>query len=209
MIAAKCLLSWRSQVDCPADGCGFCQGPKGPLRGLWSDFPCHCWLIVCWWASCLLLCWFPVFFWGVNFQFFYGVPHYSPALQWEKRPGGTFCRDAIKIDVTSGAWGEGWEGHSWWVLYSFDQGMIGIYRIFSDWDVESCWKPQSQAEIRFQHGLPYRITHDVVRKMIKQGRELQDLAQSWNGALKLFTVISMLVISSWYSHSILTMIDFG
>lgn len=26
-----------------------------------------------------------------------------------------------------------------------------------------------QAEIRFQHGLPYRITHDVVRKMIKQG----------------------------------------
>ena len=34
IIAAKCLLSWRSQVDCPADGCGFCQGPKGPLRGL-------------------------------------------------------------------------------------------------------------------------------------------------------------------------------
>ena len=78
IIAAKCLLSWRSQVDCPADGCGFCQGPKGPLRGLWSDFPCHCWLIVCWWASCLLLCWFPVFFWGVNFQFFlWGSPLFS------------------------------------------------------------------------------------------------------------------------------------
>eukprot|EP00438_Fugacium_kawagutii_P008950 Skav215546 [mRNA] locus=scaffold3091:91065:94772:+ [translate_table: standard] len=26
-----------------------------------------------------------------------------------------------------------------------------------------------QAEVRFMHGLPYRLTHDVLRKMIKQG----------------------------------------
>ena len=60
-------------------------------------------------------------------------------------------------------------------------GRLGLSKIFDDFlrQIEILkglkglkgLNPPPQAEIRFQHGLPYRITHDVVRKMIKQGRE--------------------------------------